>query len=432
MLLPFSWLTLFVILLLTEQAWNRWVQTHDLMEERNVEKHRKALDVLGEKEFPLEKAMNLHSRVTEFSASHNLPYNLVKNIVLLLGGYGVLEAAAKFVSPGSGPIVTLVIMSSIFTVLEKPWELLVGLRLHKISTEFDLTHQSIKEWWKDQGKTMALEIPLGLLFSAIIVGIIEYGGKWWWVWLPMIFGALVVPLTVAQVYIFSRLLNKQYRMPPSEFRDELMKIVSVAGFREKHLWIQEESKNSKQENASVLCKFGLKRIVVYDNMLKTKDRTQVMAVFAHEVGHALYKERWWEWPVHVGKIVLSVAMVYFFKNTPEASLAFGFKSHTSYSTIVLFELFWHFPNTVFSYATNWLDQEEEFLADAYAKKVTGDAELLIRSLSSMGNVALSLPHSWPFGSMISESHPSTVARTVALREGTYSAMLEKRMRKPKG
>ena len=99
-------------------------------------------------------------------------------------------------------------------------------------------------------------------------------------------GNLVGPLSTL---LFIRMENKSIPLEEGPLRNKLTELFTKEGYRLKQIYVMDASRRTTRANAFCTGVGRLKRIVLYDNLVRNYTEEEILGVFAHELGH--YKNR---------------------------------------------------------------------------------------------------------------------------------------------
>ncbi|MBL9139687.1 MAG: M48 family metallopeptidase [Verrucomicrobiales bacterium] len=278
---------------------------------------------------------------------------------------------------------------------------------------FNTTTQAT--WWMDRLKGLVLGAGIGIPLLALLLGLVEWTGRWWWVWG---WGVLVVfqlvMLVVAPVVILP-LFNKFQPLPEGPLKDRLLALAARTGFRARAIEVMDGSRRSRHANAFFTGLGRFRKIVLFDTLMNQLSEAEIESVLAHEIGHFRLR--------HVPKLMAwstlstlaGFACLAWLAEQSWFYAAFGFATPAMPVAFLLFGLlsdvgtFWLTP------LGNVLSRKFEYEADAFAATAVGDAAPGITGLRKLHekNLANLTPHPWYSG--FHYSHPTLVEREGALK-----------------
>ena len=382
------------------------------------ENRNKALSILRISTEDMEKTLAYSRDKSRFGAVSSWFDLLVLIAFLGMGGLGLIEGWALALNNlmGSGTIVTGLIFFGI-----------LGLASSLVSLPFDLYYtfvieqrhgfnrQTVKSFFIDKVKELLISIILGGLLLALVLYIMGALGTHWWIaaW----FAVFGFSLFTAWIYptVLAPLFNKFSPLEEGPLKESIFHLAQRVGFRAAGISIMDASKRSTHGNAYFTGIFGEKKIVLFDNLLKTMGCEEVVAVLAHELGHfKLHHIRWrlvvsfFMMGVIFYLLSLTVTMAPFFS-------AFLLQPQTNYGALVVFSLWFGPLNFLIQPMSNYFSRRHEFAADRFAVSHTGGADHLAEALLKLREASHAMPINHPLFSAVYLSHPPLFERLQAMR-----------------
>ncbi len=285
----------------------------------------------------------------------------------------------------------------------------------RLEARFGFNTTTPKTWWLDRVKGFLLAAVLGYPLLVLVLKLVEWTGRWWWLWA---WGALLafqfLMMILAPVLILP-LFNKFTPLPEGSLRERLVKLAERTQFSARSIQVMDGSKRSRHSNAFFIGFGGFRKIVLFDTLVAQLAEAELAAVLAHEIGH--YKKK------HIPKMLAWSALSSLTAFYAIAVLArqawfyraFGFAPGTVTPALLLFGLlagvvtFWFSP-----LQNRWL-RRYEYEADAFAAQVMDDPQPLVSALRKLTEKNLSnlTPH--PAYSRFYYSHPTLLERELALQ-----------------
>lgn len=271
----------------------------------------------------------------------------------------------------------------------------------------------------DQLKGLLLGVVIGApLFAALIYFFDQAEDNAWWIsWVAVTLLQLVL-MYIAPAVILP-LFNKFEPLEEGELRTALEGYARNQGFKLSGLFKIDGSKRSTRANA-YFTGFGKnRRIALYDTLIENHGHDELVAILAHEVGHAKCK--------HIHKQlaigILSTGLLFWilsqFIRQPGLYEAFGLPSESPlpiYAGLIFFSFLYTPISTFLGILTSALSRKFEYEADAFAVKTTGSSDALIKGLKklSVDNLSNLTPHPWLV--FLEYSHPPILQRIHAMRK----------------
>jgi STE24 endopeptidase len=274
-------------------------------------------------------------------------------------------------------------------------------------------------------KGIMLTVLLGGPLLASVLWFFETTGSaaWLWCWAAVTLFTLVVQF-IAPTWIMP-LFNKFSPLPEGELRQAIFDFADKVDFSLRNVFVMDGSKRSSKSNA-FFTGFGRnKRIALFDTLIDKHTVSELVGVLAHEIGH--YKQKHILQSMAIS-IVHTGAMLYLlsiFISHAGLFAAFGMERGSVYAGMIFFGLLFTPIELVLSLLMNLLSRHNEFEADAFATRHTGESESMISALKKLSadNLANLTPH--PFYVLLHYSHPPLIRRIAALRTSAGGGKWEK-------
>lgn len=298
---------------------------------------------------------------------------------------------------------------------------LVSLPFHWYSTfvieeRFGFNKTSPTTFALDRIKGLLLALIAGAPLLAVVLWLFEVAGSlaWLWCWAVIVVFLLFVQF-VAPTWILP-LFNQFEPLDEGELREAMLAYAETVAFPIEGLFVIDGSRRSTKANAFFTGFGKRKRVALFDTLIQKHETDELMAIFAHEVGH--YKKG------HVVKgLAISIAqygvalfVLSIFLDQRGLFEAFSVDEPSTYAGLVFVGLLFSPIDLVLSIPVLALSRRYELEADAYARQTTGLADALISGLKRLSADHLSnlTPH--PIYVKRHYSHPPLLERVRALRE----------------
>ena len=297
----------------------------------------------------------------------------------LLGGLNALHLALlDLMGPGLAQQLALVVG---FVLIGG----LLGLPLSLAQTfgveqRFGFNKTTVGLWLSDLFKALLLGAVLGLPLLALVIWLMDAGGRWWWLWT---WAALVVwQLFVMAVApnVIMPLFNKFTPLEDESLKARVQALMARAGFKASGFFVMDGSRRSGHSNAFFTGFGASKRVVFFDTLLQQLSTAEMEAVLAHELGHFKHRHIFKMMGIGFVSTLAGLALLgwlaqqaWFFTGlgvTPSMT------SSNSALALVLFMLVVPVFTFFLAPLTSWRSRQQEFEADAYAAGQTPAAHLV--------------------------------------------------------
>ncbi len=238
-------------------------------------------------------------------------------------------------------------------------------------------------------------------------------------WLLVAFTGVMLLVLLIMVFIspfMAKIYNKLESLPEGELRDKLTALLESNGCTVKDIKVSDGSKRSSKANA-YFSGFGkTKTIVLFDTLLEQMTEDEIVAVFAHEMGHNKHKDTLKLYCINIFNIVLMVVMAWALVSFPEIYKDFGFESlNYGFAFVLLGSVCMAFTSPFVGLFASLFSRKFEYAADRFAAE-NGYGEALISGLKKLtkNNFACLTPH--PIVVKLTYSHPTTSDRIAYLEK----------------
>jgi STE24 endopeptidase len=339
-------------------------------------------------------------------------------LILFLFG-GVLAAYDRFIGGLSGSylvsaVLFFLLLTWIQTLMGVPFDL---YGTFVIEARYGFNTTTPKLWITDLIKSQAIGTVLLSFLIGVVFRLIQWSPQQWWLWVWGFMAIFSLFMMFISPYVIEPLFNKYEPITEEGLEDDIRIVMEKAGLRVGKVMQMDASKRSKHSNAYFTGIGKVKRIVLFDTLIKQMSHGEIVAVLAHEIGHwkkgHIWKRLLWAeilalagswisfkllmWPGLPGMLGLPGDI-----SLPARMVVLGF-----IASLVLF------PLTPFS---AWRSRCHERESDRFASDLTGRPQDLASALVKMSaeNLSNLFPH--PFYAAFYYSHPPTVERVRQLRE----------------
>lgn len=338
-------------------------------------------------------------------------------IAFLFGGLittydGLVSSLSS--SPIISAILFFLLMTWASTLLGIPFDL---YSTFSIEARYGFNTTTPQIWIMDFLKSQAIGAILLSFLISVVFWLISWSPLQWWLWVWGFMALFSLFMMFISPYVIEPLFNKYEPVTEAGLEDEIRAMMEKAGLKVGKVLQMDASKRSKHSNAYFTGIGKVKRIVLYDTLIKQMSHAEIVAVLAHEIGHwkkgHIWKRLLWAevmalagswlsfkllaWPGLPGLLQLPGEI-----SLPAKMVVLGFVASLAL-----------FPLGPFS---AWRSRCHELEADRFAADLTGRPQDLASALVklSVENLSNLFPH--PFYAAFYYSHPPAVARVRTLRE----------------
>jgi len=283
-----------------------------------------------------------------------------------------------------------------------------------LEEKYGFNKMTYKTYVVDLIKTIVLSLLLGVPLLYLIFWLYSQAGTFWWLYAFLalfgfeLFIAAIYPMLLAPIF------NKFTPLPDGELKESILSIAQKIKFKMAGIFTIDGSKRSSHSNAYFAGMGRMRRIVLFDTLMKTMNTSEITAVLAHEMGHNIKK--------HVQKFLIlsfittliSFWVLSLLMNWEPLFTTFGAGIPSPHKALIIFALFSGYFTFWMTPFTNLLSRKHEFEADRFSVETTHDANSMKSALLKLSRENLSnlTPH--PLYSFYHYSHPTTAERIKAV------------------
>lgn len=272
---------------------------------------------------------------------------------------------------------------------------------------FGFSTQDAKGFLVDFVKGLPIGYAIILLIMAPLWAVVRATPSWWlFGW--GVFSFFFVGIGILFPIVIAPLFNKYTPMEDGELRTKILDMARRMGADISEVLVEDSSKRDTRPNAYVAGLGKIRRVVVFDNMLRYPDES-VLSVIAHEIGH---------WKLHIRRLIpLSLATTFVafvgLKLVLESSFALSFAGVDTLgdpAASLLFQLaFFTLLSPVMGLPMSWLSRAYERQADLFSYEAIGSAASIRDFFHDVSvEMKAELRPSW--WQRVSHSHPPFAER----------------------
>lgn len=270
-------------------------------------------------------------------------------------------------------------------------------------------------WLADFVKSTLLSAVLLALLAAGALLLVSHSPTLWWLWVWALFALFSVTMMYLSPYIIEPLFSKFQPVADPELEEQIRQLMQKAGIEVKSVLQMDASRRSLHSNAYFTGIGHVKRIVLFDTLLKQMDHRETLAILAHEAGH-------WK-KGHIWKrlvVMEAAALGIFFLSHQLISWGglpplFGLPDASFPAQVILVSFLFSLASFPLTPLFSFLSRRNEWEADRFASDVSGTPEALASALIKLSRENLANLHPHPWYASFYYSHPPVVERVARLR-----------------
>jgi STE24 endopeptidase len=321
-----------------------------------------------------------------------------RNIALRLSKVLFLEVA-----------ITFFLCSLYVFVLSLP---LTFLHTYWLDHHFGLSQQTLWNWWSERSKVFFANYLFGTIsLFAFFYLVRRFPVQW-----PLVLGLVNVPFIILMVYIapivISPLFNKFMPMADCPLKFKIQNLLAKADVHDAPIFVVNKSEQTEKLNAYVDGIGNSARVVLWDNLIEKMPEDQILAVFAHELGH--YKLYHIYWVIGFSLLVnaFCVAINFAFAQKFVSILPgrWNIDGLSDLALIPVLFLLTAVGGFVTDPISNGMSRFIEHQADEYGLALNGDRAAMAEAFVTLSEKNLSEPDPAPAIEFWLFSHPSLKRR----------------------
>ncbi len=250
-----------------------------------------------------------------------------------------------------------------------------------IEEKYGFNRSSVKTFVGDRIRSFLINFALSLFLVWLMSVLHRSVGDL----LIVIFAVCVFCLTLLISFLYpilSRIGNKFTPLEDGELKERLMELLTKHGYTVKAIEVMDASRRTTKSNAYFTGFGKMKTIVLYDNLVNAMTPDEICAVFAHELGHGLYRDVTKQQIMNFGNLLIMGAVVWLTVREPELHTQFGFDAVNYGFASVLMSAILGIVQPLTGMAMNAYSRYAEFRADRQAVK-EGYADAMITALKKL-------------------------------------------------
>jgi STE24 endopeptidase len=343
-------------------------------------------------------------------------FDLILLVVFLLAGlFARLETvtASWTTSPILATLYFLFVYVSVEFLLAIPFK---RYQIFKIEEKYGFNKTTKKTFVKDQFLAFVMTMILGgLIVGGIHALYLQFSNNLW-TFVLVSWGSITLVMILIFMFlnkVFLRLFNKFTPLPEGSLRTRIEELASSLGFNIKALSVMDASRRSTKLNAFFTGIGKSKEVVLFDTLIDKMSEDEILAVLAHELGHAAHKDTYRNLIQQILIILIYALGIGLILQSKTLATTFGLSGvHFGFALILFFILFEPIQ-LVLGIPLSALSRKAEFKADTFAKSKTS-GEHMISALKVLAKEDLVNLNPHPLTVLLYYSHPPMKERIEAI------------------
>ena len=320
----------------------------------------------------------------------------------------ISSLSSSFVVRG---VLFMLILTLVQGVLEIPFTLYSTFRIEK-RYGFNTTTAGL--WLADFFKSTLISTLLLAILVAAALLLVQASPEFWWLWVWGFFALFSITMIYLSPYLIEPLFSKFEPLGDAELEGEIHTMLARADLKVKGVLKMDASRRSLHSNAYFTGIGRVKRIVLYDTLIKQMERPELLGILAHEAGHWKRGHIWKRLVLMEGGALVLFYAVQLIFNWGGLPGLFGLAQASFAAQVVMVTFLISIAGFPLTPLSSWLSRRHEWEADRFATELTGKPEALASALVKLSRDNLSNLHPHPVYASFYYSHPPVVARVARL------------------
>lgn len=309
---------------------------------------------------------------------------------------------------GARPILGAAAAAAGLALLVTVTTLPLSLISHERAVDAGLSTQSLGPWLWDVARGAAINAVLTAVGAALLMALVRRFPHRWWI--PGAIATVVLAIVFVWLapVVLSPIFNRFEPLPAdSRARADVLDLGREAGVEIGEVYKIDASRRVTSLNAFVDGIGSSKRVVLYDNLLRSAERPELRSVVAHELGHVAHSD------IRRGLTYVAIVAPFGLLFVRELVRAIGEQTDTAPNVpaaVPAYLLAIGIATFVLNIPGNQLSRKVEASADRFALEITGDPQGLIDLQVRLARTNLSDPDPPALYSAVFATHPSTMQR----------------------
>ncbi len=360
------------------------------------------------------KSQRYHNESARFSFITSAFSTATTLAVLWLGGFGWLDAllASSITNDILLALAFFGVLIIISDLINIPFQLYSTFVLEE---KYGFNKTSLKTFFTDKLKGYLLGGIIGGGILAVLIYLVLLLGTNFWLVFWLAITVFMIVMNMFYTTLILPLFNKLEPLEEGALRSAIEAYSKKVNFPLTNIYVIDGSKRSSKANAFFSGLGKKKKVVLYDTLIEKHSEEELVAIFAHEVGH--YKKKHIQ--LGLGLSMLQTGVMLFVLSimifNTQLSQALGAESMKIHLNLIAFSILYSPISMISGLLMNIISRKNEFEADAYAVQTSGGTVLAeaLKRLST-DNLSTLLPH--PAYVFVNYSHPPLLQRLAAINQ----------------
>ena len=282
-----------------------------------------------------------------------------------------------------------------------------------IEEKYGFNRTKGKTFAGDKVKEFLLQFGLMIGLASMVMGLHKSFGDW--LILAFAVFATLFLLFITFLYpFFSRIFNKFTPLEDGELKEGITALLEKNGYKVRAIQVMDASRRSTKSNAYFTGFGKMKTIVLYDTLVAAMTTDEILAVFAHEMGHGLHRDTLKNHILTFLQMLVLGLLAWATLRHPEIFRPFGFEGvNYGFAVLLMMSVEFALIAPLFGLVMSWFSRRAEYRADQQAVK-EGYGPALVSALKKLAKENFSDLSPSPVLVALEYSHPTLSQRIDAI------------------
>jgi len=183
-------------------------------------------------------------------------------------------------------VLIFLILTAIHLTISFPLSFYAG---HVLEHRFGLSNQTLSRWLSRYAKRSALAVVFGIVMFTALYWVIWLTGPWWWLAAAGAFFCVSIVLGQLMPVLFLPLFYKIERLEDPELVARMARLAEGTGLSIQGVYRMGLSQETAKANAMLAGLGSTRRVLMGDTLLDQFTGDEIEVIFAHEIGHHVYR-----------------------------------------------------------------------------------------------------------------------------------------------
>ncbi len=319
-------------------------------------------------------------------------------------GYGLrwLDRAITIEDIALKSVVFVLLFLAINYLASLPFSLYQTFVLDK---KYGFSNQTPALYLTDMGKSTLLTALFGGALVWILAKVMTAIDTWWLLGFGILF-AVVLVINLIYPTLIAPLFNTFTPLEDEELASSIEALMQRVGLKSDGIFTMDASRRDNRLNAYFGGLGSSKRVVLFDTLIEKLNKSELLAVLGHELGHYAHKDIWKN--IFMMGMLLFV-MFYIFGHLPPALFSAIGITESPYAIITIFLIFAPVLILFYMPLMGIVSRHNEYEADRFGAACENEVALA-NALQKLANENKSFPKSHPVFTFFYAPHPPLIER----------------------